>query len=104
MFDIKLEPDKKRTENTVLKRSILRYLKKFDRDEIEVIKTWGNAVEKRGRPDMSILYKGITTYIELKDPRGELDAVQRATVLRYENIGVPIYVIDNLEDFKKIIY
>lgn len=104
LFNIQVEQQVKQTENTVLKKSIYRYLDKFDKESIEVIKTWGNAVEKSGRPDLSILYKGQTHYIELKDPLGELSAIQKRTIERYRNIGVPVYVVSSLKEFKEIIY
>ena len=104
LFNLQVEKQVKQTENTVLKKSIYRYLKKFDENEIEVIKTWGNAVEKSGRPDLSILYKGQTHYVELKDPLGELSAIQKRTIERYNNIGVPVYVVSSLKEFKEIIF
>lgn len=101
---IELKKDNRRTENTVLKKSIIKYLKTIDEDLIDWHKTWGNAVEKSGRPDINIRYKGQTYYFELKDPNGDLDTVQKETYKKYKRIGVPVYVIDNIEDFKKIIY
>ena len=100
--DIIIEKEDKRTENTILKKSIINYLKTYDKDYIEWYKTWGNGVEKRGRPDLQILYMSQTWYFELKDPKGDLDTVQQAVIKKYKRIGIPVYVVDNIGDFKKL--
>lgn len=92
---------KKQSENTKLKPAIRRWLKSQE-VPYEWNKNWGSGIGKSGRPDLEIIAKGKTHYFELKDEHGELSTVQKDVIRRYGELKETVYVVKNLDEFKKI--
>ena len=98
--EIKVTPKKKQVENTIIKNGITRWLKEHLKDSNYVYyKNWGGGFGRAGRPDIEIVYKGIVSYWELKDPEGYVSTLQKEVISRYEKAGKIIKVAESVEEF-----
>jgi hypothetical protein len=96
---IKLREETKQRENAQVVNKIVNFLKAGLKDEVIIFKNWGSGLGKSGRPDLEIMFKGNTWYIEAKDPKGNLSNIQKDLIQKAKKVGITIYVIDSFEQF-----
>lgn len=56
-----------------------------------------------GCPDRLFLKLGHSFWVEFKSPTGQLSAKQVFTIKKLREAGQEVHVIDNIEDFKKVL-
>lgn len=54
----------------------------------------GNAAQRRGVPDIQVIYKGRAMFFEGKIPPDKLSASQRVQKARLERVAVPVIVVE----------
>lgn len=102
---LKRKKVKRSRENSLIRKQCENYLDELIKqgEKIKYYKSWGNFVERSGQPDLRILMRGQTIYVELKDPKGRLSSIQSKVLSEYMELGITPYVVDNVNDFIKII-
>lgn len=55
---------------------------------------------QRGVPDLLLIYKGRTTFIELKSPKGtgRLSPLQKREIAKIQRAGANVYVVSSKEE------
>lgn len=100
--------DSRQKENSGLKKQIYNYLQKLYKDyprnekPYRIDKNHGSIFQRNGRPDLQIIYKAKTIYIELKDAKGSLSTEQVALIKEFARLGVTVHVIESLQEFKDL--
>jgi hypothetical protein len=57
-----------------------------------------------GWPDLVLIFPGgLVIYVEVKIPGGRLRPKQKSTLSKLKELGVHVYVIDNIEQFRAVI-
>ena len=62
-----------------------------------------NLGRKAGFPDIIILYKGKTLFIELKSQTGVLSKVQKLLFKDFQNTGFDVKIVRSLQEFQLIV-
>lgn len=89
----------------LLQRDCIDWVRREHGDRLLVKNNHGDEWSPRGFPDLQVMGGPKTVYVELKRPHGTygLQGAQKVWRRRMEARGVPVYVVDDLEDFKEII-
>lgn len=98
---IKVEMNNRRQrENKDVVNKIIKFLEKnANKDDIQIYNNWGSAMGRSGRPDLEIIYNGQTWYFECKDPKGFPSNIQSHNIAKFNKIGVPAYIVDDVNIF-----
>ena len=85
-----------------LKQQVTRHLKKMQREDepIEFHKVHGNAMQRKGEPDVDIIFCGVAVKLELKAPGGKLTPLQRHRLARYRDCGALAACCETLDEVK----
>lgn len=67
-----------------------------------VRKNLGILGQRRGIPDLEIIYEGIPYFLEIKTPTGRLSPYQRAEIEALKRAGAYVYVVRDVEDVQEI--
>lgn len=59
---------------------------------------------RRGAPDRMFMKMGVIIFVEFKDGDDVLSKLQIYEHKQYLKVGFKVHVVDNIEEFKKIIY
>lgn len=60
-------------------------------------------IQCNGCPDRFFFKKGRFFFVEFKNENGKLSELQKKQIQLLTDAGIEVFVIDNIEDFKKII-
>lgn len=58
--------------------------------------------QKKGIPDLVVIYGGVTVWFEIKSPTGRLSADQIAQHAAMREAGARVYVVRSVEDVKAV--
>ena len=56
-----------------------------------------------GVPDLCLIWKGLSHYIELKTPKGSISATQKKIHDEWSKEGIRVHVVRSIEQFEKIL-
>lgn len=96
----RVTPEKK------VQNKIIAYVKELQNKGINVDyerRQAGGFNYQKGKPDLFVVFEGIHIEIEVKKPGGKTTPLQDKFAEKCKNLNCPYFLIDNLEDFKKII-
>lgn len=82
-----------------LKMKVQRYLKNIDAFSMKISDRFSSGI-----PDMCIVFKGRTIWIELKTPTGVVSAIQDYHIKEINRHCGEAYVVRSLERLKEILH
>jgi len=65
-------------------------------------KNLGTLGQRRGIPDIEVIYEGIPYFLEVKTPIGKLSKYQEIEITALREAGVLVYVVRSLEEVHEI--
>lgn len=65
-------------------------------------KNLGTLGQRRGIPDIEVIYEGIPYFLEVKTPIGKLSKYQEREIKALREAGLRVYVVRSLEDTHEI--
>lgn len=102
---IAIKKDSRQKENQNVLNKIVKFIEEnTEKTNVAIFKNWGSVIGRSGRPDLEIVYNKNTWYIECKDPKGFVSTLQAEKIERFKNIGVTIYVVNDVKDFKERVW
>jgi len=65
-------------------------------------KNLGTLGQRRGIPDIEVVYEGIPYFLEVKNPIGKLSKYQEREIKALREAGLRVYVVRSLEDTHEV--
>ncbi len=65
-------------------------------------KNLGTLGQRRGIPDIEVIYEGIPYFLEVKTPSGKLSKYQENEIEALRKAGALVYVVRSLEDTHEV--
>lgn len=88
-----------RTLEKTIQRDIIKYLTSHSIFHFKTI-----ACNKRGIPDIVVVFRGIPLFLEVKSKEGQVSELQKYQMNQIRLSGGFAYVVRSVEDVEKIIH
>lgn len=85
--------------------AIVRRLKQLRAEGVAVewLKIAGSPMQRAGWPDLLVVVRGTTLYVEIKSPAGRLSKLQAEQIKRLRAAGAMVAIVRSVEEFSGVL-